>query len=47
MNTVGIFAGRGDVVLAMGMAMLTGGIIGWYIHKFKEYLVDKFSKPPR
>jgi len=26
---VGIFAGRGDVVLAMGLALLVGGWFGW------------------
>lgn len=29
MNTVGIFAGRGDVILAMGMALLFGTWLGW------------------
>ena len=28
MNTVGIFAGRGDVILAMGMALLFGIWLG-------------------
>jgi hypothetical protein len=29
MNTVGLFAGRGDVILAMGLALLVGGFLGW------------------
>jgi len=29
MNTVGIFAGRGDVILAMGMALILGTWFGW------------------
>ena len=33
MNAVGLFAGRGDVVLAMGFAVLVGIWIGWYLHK--------------
>jgi len=29
MTAVGLFAGRGDVVLAMGLALLVGVWIGW------------------
>ena len=36
MNTVGIFAGRGDVILAMGMALLFGTALGWYARGLKE-----------
>jgi hypothetical protein len=32
-TAVGMFAGRGDVVLAMLMAMVFGIWIGWYLHK--------------
>ena len=38
MTAVGLFAGRGDVVLAMGLAVLVGFWIGWQVHK----LVGKF-----
>jgi hypothetical protein len=38
MNTVGIFAGRGDVILAMGMALLFGVWCGWQGRKFMEWL---------
>jgi hypothetical protein len=31
-NTVGVFAGRGDVILGMGMALLFGTFIGWQLH---------------
>lgn len=31
MNTVGIFAGRGDVIIAMALASVFGALIGWYI----------------
>ena len=33
MNTVGLFAGRGDVVLAMAVCLLLGVIAGWYLHR--------------
>lgn len=36
MNSVGIFAGRGDIILAMGFAMLAGVWIGW---KLKSLIV--------
>jgi hypothetical protein len=29
--TMGIFAGRGDVVLAMGLALIVGMWLGWYL----------------
>lgn len=29
MNAVGIFAGRGDVILAMGLALIVGMWLGW------------------
>lgn len=29
MTAVGLFAGRGDVILAMGLALLVGCWIGW------------------
>jgi len=29
MTAVGLFAGRGDVVLAMGLAVLVGVWVGW------------------
>lgn len=44
MNTVGIFAGRGDVILGMGMSLLVGGMLGWYAKKAKDYLVNKLSR---
>ena len=39
MTTVGIFAGRGDVVLSMMMALSFGVFIGW----FARGLFDKFK----
>lgn len=41
MSTVGIFAGRGDVVLAMGMALVFGCFIGWKARQFIEALKRK------
>jgi hypothetical protein len=29
MSTVGIFAGRGDVILSMGLALIFGVWVGW------------------
>jgi len=39
MNTVGIFAGRGDVILSMGFAVVFGSLIGWYARG----IFDKFK----
>jgi hypothetical protein len=36
MNTVGIFAGRGDVILSMGIAFAFGIGLGWYARGIKE-----------
>lgn len=33
MNTVGLFAGRGDVVLAMAVCLVLGCIGGWHLHR--------------
>lgn len=33
MTAVGLFAGRGDVVLAMGLAVLVGIWLGWQAHR--------------
>ena len=33
MSTVGIFAGRGDVLVAMGLALLVGAWLGWQAHR--------------
>lgn len=31
MNAVGIFAGRGDVIVAMGLAFVLGAWISWWV----------------
>ena len=36
MNTVGIFAGRGDVVLAMGAALILGVWAGYHLRGWIE-----------
>ncbi len=45
MNTVGVFAGRGDVVLAMGAALILGVWVGYHvrgwIESFKEWRQNK------
>ena len=38
MSAVGIFAGRGDVVLAMGMAVVLGIAAGYQIRRFVEFV---------
>lgn len=44
MTTVGLFAGRGDVVLAMVLALLVGAWIGWQAHKLWLALQNKLRK---
>jgi hypothetical protein len=41
MNTVGVFAGRGDVILAMGFAVLIGAWVGWQAQRFVAWLRSK------
>ena len=31
MTAVGLFAGRGDVILAMGLALIVGAWVGWQL----------------
>lgn len=38
MTTVGLFAGRGDVVLAMGLALIVGAWAGWQLRRLFDYL---------
>lgn len=39
MTTVGLFAGRGDVVLAIGLGMLVGGWVGWRLRGVSDRLM--------
>jgi hypothetical protein len=41
MGMVGIFAGRGDVILAMGMALLFGVWAGWQLRRLKEWIIRR------
>ena len=41
MNTVGVFAGRGDVIVAMGLALLIGVWLGWHANRFAAWLQSK------
>lgn len=41
MNAVGIFAGRGDVILAMGLALLVGIWMGWQFRKLSDWLQSR------
>lgn len=36
MTTVGLFAGRGDVILSMGLALLFGCWAGWQLRGLWE-----------
>lgn len=38
MSTVGFFAGRGDVIVAMGLALLIGVWAGWQLHRLTQWL---------
>jgi hypothetical protein len=44
MNTIGIFAGRGDVLVAMLLAYFVGVYSGWCFRKLTEWFRNKFSK---
>ena len=41
MTAVGMFAGRGDVVLAMGVALILGLIVGWKLRGFVGVIVKR------
>jgi hypothetical protein len=38
MTAVGIFAGRGDVILAMGLALIVGIWVGWQLKAMQAKL---------
>jgi len=44
MNTIGIFAGRGDVLVAMVLALLIGVWLGWKLNDISDWLRSKFKK---
>lgn len=41
MSAVGIFAGRGDVILAMCLALIVGIWIGWQLRRFANWIAAK------
>lgn len=44
MNTVGLFAGRGDIVVAFGFALLIGYWAGWQSRRLVEWVRKKTHK---
>jgi hypothetical protein len=44
MNTVGIFAGRGDVLVAMGLALIIGVWIGWKLKAIANWISTRKLK---
>lgn len=44
MNAVGVFAGRGDVILAMMATLFMGVAIGWQERRFSEWLRKKLTR---
>jgi hypothetical protein len=43
MNTIGVFAGRGDVILAMGLAILVGAWAGWQARRLVSWMRRRSS----
>lgn len=41
MNAVGIFAGRGDVLVAMALALIIGVWVGWQARRFIDWLTKR------
>ncbi len=44
MTSVGIFAGRGDVIVAMGLALIVGIWIGWQLRRAADWFAAKRQK---
>lgn len=44
MSTVGIFAGRGDVIVAMGLSIVVGIWIGWQAKSLYTFFKARFNK---
>lgn len=44
MNAVGIFAGRGDVIVALGLAILVGAWVGWKARQLFYFIKQKTGK---
>ena len=41
MSAVGIFAGRGDVIVALGLALLVGVWVGWKARQLYHFIKYK------
>jgi len=41
---MGIFAGRGDVILAMGLTLVIGFYLGWQARKIYDWTKNKCQK---
>lgn len=41
MSAIGVFAGRGDVILSMGLALVFGVWAGWQLHRLVRWLRGK------
>ncbi len=44
MTSVGIFAGRGDVIVAIGLALIVGIWIGWQLRRAADWFAAKRQK---
>jgi hypothetical protein len=44
MTAVGIFAGRGDVLVAMGLALIIGIWAGWQARRIIEWVRSRTTK---
>lgn len=44
MSTVGIFAGRGDVLVAMGLALVIGIWVGWKLNDIVDWVRSKLQR---
>ena len=47
MNTIGIFAGRGDTILAMGLALLLGIYLGYKLRSWILWMEFKLNRKDR
>ena len=41
MNAVGIFAGRGDVLVAMALALIIGVWVGWQARRLVDWITKR------
>lgn len=41
MTAVGVFAGRGDVIVAMGLALVVGVWLGWQLKSISVWIKNR------